>query len=196
MFDNAPGPDDLTNLLPRAGGGRVLITSRNQNWPRALQLDVPVLDRNAAIGFPLQQTEQDDRGAADKVAHELGDLPLALAQAAAYMSETGVGLADYVDLFRNRRKELWAEEEPPEDYPATVGTTMALDRLRDNEPLAVSLLNLCAFLAPEAIPRRLLAEHHEALPEELGAAVAEPLILNRLVAALRRYSLVEVTGEA
>ena len=73
---------------------------------------------------------------------------------------------------------------------------MATDRLRAKEPLAVDLLSLCAFLAPEAIPRRLLADHHEALPEELGAAVAEPLRLNRLVAALRRYSLVEVTGEA
>ena len=112
------------------------------------------------------------------------------------MTETGVGLAGYLDLFRNRRHELWADEKPPRDYPATVGTTMATDRLRAQEPLAVDLLSLCAFLAPEAIPRRLLAEHHSALPEELGAAVAEPLRLNRLVAALRRYSLVEVTGEA
>ena len=64
------------------------------------------------------------------------------------------------------------------------------------EPLATDLLSLCAFLASEAIPRRVLAEHHSALPEELGVAVAEPLRLNPLVAALRRYSLVEVTGEA
>ena len=73
---------------------------------------------------------------------------------------------------------------------------MATDRLRAREALAVDLLSLCAFLAPEAIPRRLLGEHHSALPENLAAAVAEPLRLNRLVAALRRYSLVEVTGEA
>jgi tetratricopeptide (TPR) repeat protein len=128
--------------------------------------------------------------------NELGDLPLALAQAAAYVAETGVGLADYWDLFRSRRRELWADEKHPVGYPATVGTTMATDRLRAMEPLAVDLLSLCAFLAPEAIPRRLLAEHHTALPEALGAAIAEPLRLNRLVAALRRYSLVEVTGEA
>ena len=196
VFDNATGPDDVTGLLPKAGVGRVLITSRNPSWPLAVPLDVPVLSRDAAIGFLLEQTEQDDRNAADAVASELGDLPLALAQAAAYMTETGVGLAGYLDLFRTRRHELWAEERPPADYPATVGTTMATDRLRAREPLAVDLLSLCAFLAPEAIPRRLLAEHHAALPEELGAAVAEPLRLNRLVAALRRYSLVEVTGEA
>ena len=71
-----------------------------------------------------------------------------------------------------------------------------VDRLRTEEPRAVDLLSLCAFLAPEAIPRRLLTEHHAALPAELGKAVADPLRLNRLVGALRRYSLVEVTGEA
>jgi tetratricopeptide (TPR) repeat protein len=196
VFDNATGPDDLTGLLPRASAGRVLITSRNPNWPLALPLDVPVLSRDAAIGFLFEHTGDHDRDAADAVATYLGDLPLALAQAAAYMTETGIGLAGYLDLFRTRRRELWAEEKPPAEYSATVGTTMATDRLRANEPLAVDLLNLCAFLAPEAIPRRLFAEHHEILPEELGAAVAEPLRLNRLIAPLRRYSLIEVTGEA
>jgi hypothetical protein len=196
VFDNATGPDDLTSHLPKAGIGRVLITSRNPSWPLALPLDVPVLSRDAAIEFLLEQTDHNDRNAADTVAHELGDLPLALAQAAAYMTETGVGLAGYADLFRKARQELWGDEKPPVGYPATVGATMATDRLRAKEPLAVDLLSLCAFLAPEAVPRRLLTEHHSSLPEELGAAVAEPLCMNRLVAALRRYSLVEVTGEA
>ncbi len=129
---------------------------------------------------------------------ELGDLPLALEQAAAYMVETGFALADYLTLFRTRRRELWSQQKPPAGYPATVGTTwaMAVDRLRTEEPRAVDLLNLCAFLAPEAIPRRLLTEHHAALPLDLGEAVADPLRLNRLLGALRRYSLVEVTGEA
>lgn len=196
VFDNATKPDDLISLLPRGGVGRVLITSRNPSWPFAVPLDVPVLGRDEAIGFLLEQTGEQDRIAADAVANELGDLPLGLAQAAAYINETGVGLADYLDLFRTRRSELWAEEKPPVGYPATVGTTMAIDRLRARESLALDLLSLCAFLAPEAIPRRLLAEHHPALPAELGAAVAEPLHLNRLVAALRRYSLVDTTGEA
>ena len=114
------------------------------------------------------------------------------------MVETGFALADYLSLFRTRRRELGAEEKPPVGYPATVGTTwtMAVDRLRTEEPRAVDLLSLCAFLAPEAIPRRLLTEHHAALPPELGDALADPLRLNRLLGALRRYSLVEVTGEA
>ena len=72
VFDNATGPDDLTGLLPRAAGGRVLITSRNPSWPRAVPLDVPVLSRDSAIEFLLEHTGHHDRNAADAVANELG----------------------------------------------------------------------------------------------------------------------------
>ena len=176
MFDNANAPDEIEPLLPRGGGGRVLITSRNPSWPFAAPLDVPTLSRPAAVSFLLERTGQHDAAAADALAEELGDLPLALEQAAAYMVETGSALADYLELFRTRRSELWSEEKPPAGYPATVGTTwtMAVDRLRTEEPRAVDLLHLCAFLAPEAIPRRLLTEHHAALPPELGARRRRP----------------------
>ena len=90
VFDNATGPDDLTSLLPRAGGGRVLITSRNPSWPFALPLDVPVLDRDAAIGFLLDQTKQDDRDAADAVA-ERARRPAARARAGGGLHERDRG---------------------------------------------------------------------------------------------------------
>jgi TIR domain/NB-ARC domain len=99
VLDNATGPDDLTSLLPKTGGGRVLITSRNPSWPRALPLAVPVLEHNAAIAFLLDQTGEQDREAADAVATELGDLPLALDEAAAYVTETGLGLAPATSIF-------------------------------------------------------------------------------------------------
>jgi hypothetical protein len=85
----------------------------------------------------------------------------------------------------------------PEDSFASVATTWAIsvDRLRREEPRAVDLLNLCAFLAPEPIPRSLLVEHHEALPATLRKEVGNPRRLNRLIGALRRYSLVEVAGK-
>jgi tetratricopeptide (TPR) repeat protein len=196
VFDNAAGPDSVRSLLPMGGTGRVLITSRNPNWHLAMPLNVPVLSRETAIDFLLDQTKQHDRSVADAVADELGYLPLALAQAAAYMVATGISLAGYLDLWRQRRLELWAEQEPPEGYNGTLGTLLATDRLRDSDPIAVDLLCLCAFLAPDAIPRRLLTEHHVDLPADLGSAVADPLRFNRVVAALRRYSLVEATSDA
>jgi tetratricopeptide (TPR) repeat protein len=195
VFDNANAPNEIDDLLPRGAGGRVLITSRNPSWPFAAELGVPTLSREAAVRFLLQRTGQRDAASAAALADELGDLPLALAQAAAYIVETGSALADHLHALRTKRRALRARQRPPDGYPGTVGTTwtMAAERLRTEEPRALDLLSLCAFLAPEAIPRRLLSEHHAALPPDLGAALADALDLDRLLAALRRYSLADVT---
>jgi hypothetical protein len=55
------------------------------------------------VTFLLTRTGQGDRGAADALAAEQGDLPLALEQAAAYMKETGTALRQYLADFRARR---------------------------------------------------------------------------------------------
>ena len=51
IFDNAAGPEPVAGLVPPAGNGRVLITSRNALWPPGQGLEVPVLDLDAAAGF-------------------------------------------------------------------------------------------------------------------------------------------------
>ena len=103
MFDNAGRPDELEHLLPQGGGGRVLITSRNRTWPFATLVDVPTLSRAASVALLLSRTEQHDRDAADALAEELGDLPLALDQAAAYVHETAITLGEYLRIFRGRQ---------------------------------------------------------------------------------------------
>jgi tetratricopeptide (TPR) repeat protein len=105
-----------------------------------------------------------------------------------------VTLADYLADFRTRREELWRREKPPQGYPETVRTTwsLAVAGLGREEPTAVDLLNLAAFLAPEAIPHRLLAEHCDILPPPLGEAAADDLRWGDLVEALWGYSLVGV----
>ena len=192
------GPNDLEHLLPPGGGGRVLITSRHPDWPyrrRARRADPGArrLDRAPSRSGPARTTGRRPTRSPESWAICRWRSPR---RRPTWPRRAGT-LAAYLDLFRTRRQELWSQERPPHGYPETVGTTwtMAVEQLRDEEPLAVDLLGLCAFLAPEAIPRRLLAEHHEALPAKLGAAVADPLRFNRLIGALRRYSLVEATGD-
>src|SRR6266508_1798318 len=74
--------------------------------------------------------------------------------------------------------------------------TLALDRIRAHNPVAQDLLSLCAFLAPEDLPRALLTEHPDVLPERLATTVNDPLAYQQTIAALRRYSLVTMTGDA
>ena len=200
IFDNAAGMASVAAFLPPAGPGRVLITSQNPNWP-GQPLEVPVLDPDVAAGFLVSRTGDLDRQAARDLAVELGGLPLALEQAAAYMMAIGDTLAEYLALFRQRRTELLTRGEPT-GYSRTVASTWALafDHMRQTEPgaAAVDLLRLLAFCAPEAIPLRLLLQPRLGLAGRLGDEVVpvlaplleDPLAAGDAVAALRRYSLV------
>ena len=69
--------------------------------------------------------------------------------------------------------------------------------LRASEQLAaVDLLNLCAFLAPDDIPRSLFAQGGAHLPARLAAVVSDELELNRVLKLLRSYSLIELTADS
>jgi tetratricopeptide (TPR) repeat protein len=198
VFDNARRPEDLRPYLPPGGAGHVLVTSRNPHW-RALAspLTVKVMERTESVAFLLKRTGQTDEAAAGQLAEALGDLPLALAQAGAYVSQTGTTFPAYLDLFQSRRTELWQKERPPLDYPATVATTwdLAFHQVQRASPTGADLLNLCAFLAPDDIPQDLLRGGAQHLPPPLAEAVADPLKFDEAVAALLLYSLFERTGD-
>jgi Domain of unknown function (DUF4062)/Tetratricopeptide repeat len=199
LFDNAPDRASVARFVPPAGAGRVLITSRNQIWPPGQALDVPVLDPQVAAEFLVSRTGDADRRAALDLAGELGGLPLALEQAAAYVQATGDILAGYLASFRQRRADLLGRGEPT-GYPDTMATTwtLAFGDLQHSAPGAAGLLRLLAFCAPEAIPLRLLLQPRPDLAGQLGEQVApvlaplleDPLAAGDAIAALRRYSLI------
>ena len=199
VFDNAPDRASVAPFVPPAGPGRVLITSRNQLWPPGQVLDVPVLDTDVAAEFLVNRAGDADRRAARDLATELGGLPLALEQAAAYIQASGDSLARYLASFRQRRPALLGRGEPT-GYPETVATTwkLAFEDVQHAAPGAAGLLRLLAFCAPEAIPLRLLLQPRPDLAGRLGEDVApvlvplleDPLAADDAIAALRRYSLV------
>jgi hypothetical protein len=201
VLDNAVEPQAIAELLPRSGTGHVLVTSQAETgWePLAGSLPVGVLAPGDAAGFLLSRTEQDPEAAAAAaaLASSLGGLPLALEQAAAYITATGtVSLASYAQLFAARALEL-LERGQPLGYRHTVATTwsLALQELQDAEPAAVTLLTLAAFLAPDDLPQPLLTTYKERLPEPLPIVAGDPLSLADAVAALRRYSLIRVVAD-
>jgi hypothetical protein len=153
VFDNAPSQGAVQRFLPPAGRGRVLITSQSAVWPPGQAVEVPVLDTEMAAAFLLNRTSDPDSQAAAALAGELGGLPLALEQAAAYIQATGTTLAGYLSLFRDRRADLLARGEAI-GHPAGVAAILglALSQLGGESPAAAGLLRLLACLAPEPVP--------------------------------------------
>jgi TIR domain-containing protein len=158
IYDNATEPPALGGLRPPAGGGHLLITSRNPAWRGvAATLGVDVLARGEAVDFLRQRTGSSDQATLERLAEALGDLPLALEQAAAYLEATSTSPADYLSLLGERAADLFALGEPS-NYQQTIATTwsVSLERVREQTPVAEDVLQLCAFLAPDDIPRSML----------------------------------------
>jgi tetratricopeptide (TPR) repeat protein len=195
VFDNIPDREQVASYLPQ-GDGQVLITSRNRAWGgMARPVRVDTFIRAESVAFLIQRTGLQEETAATALAEELGDLPLALEQAAAYLEQTGLSLGEYLALFRRRREELLKLGEPAA-YQATVDTTwqLAIEQVASIRPgglAGVALLRLCAFLAPEAIPLDLVTQYSQLLPDELAAAADDDLAIQDAVAAPYRYSLVD-----
>jgi Tetratricopeptide repeat len=203
IFDNAPGQEAVQRYLPPAGTGRVLITSQSAAWPPGQGVGVPVLDTGVAAGFLVNRTGDPDEKAAVELAGELGGLPLALEQAAAYILATGSTLAAYLSVFGDRRTDLLARGQAaghPADVAATLG--LAVSQLGDEAPAAAGLLRLLAFLAPEPVPLALLLADAQVAGQlaldaaaTIGPLLGDPVAAGDAVAALRRYSLVTPAGD-
>ncbi len=198
VFDNATSPEAIRPYLPRSAAGHVLVTSRNQAW-RGLASTVPVeaLVRAEAVEFLLRRTGEQDERTASLLAAELGRLPLALEEAAAYMDATGRSMASYLELFRCHHRALLSESNPPPDYPTTLlgAWEISFKRLEEEEPGANALLKLSAFLAPDDIPLKLLRVDPGSLPERLRQVLADEISFDRAIASLRRYSLIKVVND-
>jgi hypothetical protein len=153
----------------------------------------------------LERERPADSGAVRDLAWQLGCLPLALEQAAAYMQATVLSVASYLELFRERRLELPSRGDPA-GYEKQVTTTWALafDQLQTAPQAAAGLLRLLACCAPEAIPLGLLLRPRPELTATFGPQVGpllvpllgDPLAAADALAALRRYSLVSALALA
>jgi tetratricopeptide (TPR) repeat protein len=195
IFDNARDADSIRSFLPRSASGHVLITSRNPDWKSVGNpLQIEVWERSESVEFLLKRTGQVDEAAANALAEALGDLPLALEQAAVYCDKKKRSFADYLTLFNTRRAELWNREKAPDGYKETVATTwsLAFEEIR-KVPMAEELLSLCSIVAPDAIPRTLLDRALEiwAGGESEEKSVDE-FVIDDAYEALRSYSLISL----
>jgi tetratricopeptide (TPR) repeat protein len=187
VFDNLEDPALLKELQPTGSGSRVLITTRCDDWPRLVRrLRLLVLPRPQSIELLLGARAEDlgrtiaqllntpeNQREADTICDLLGDLPLALAIAAAFLR-----LSPSTTLRRYREqiaadplsseyqldatmREIIEEAGLPTGRERGIMATFAFSyqQLNPNDPtdaLALTMLHAAAYCAPAPIPQAVL----------------------------------------
>ena len=196
IADNADEVSDLAGLVHAAGGGgHVLITSRDPGWAEAARaVEVDVLSRAEAVALLQARAPRLAAVEAERVAAVLGDLPLAVEQAGAWLRSSGMSVADYLDAVERRAGVILAEGKPrSHPVPVAATWTVAVETLDD--PATVWLLRLWAFLGPEPIPTDLITADSVTVLPAVMAPLGDPVVRGRSIQTLTRLGLVKHTPD-
>ncbi|MET9907245.1 FxSxx-COOH system tetratricopeptide repeat protein [Streptomyces sp. NPDC006476] len=193
VYDNAGSPTELDGLIPEGPpGGHVLITSRDRAWVNSVgRAEVEVFTRAESVEVLLRSNPQLAAEDAEQIAHELGDLPLAVGQAAVWLSQSSMPVDIYLTRLRDRPTDILEHTPlPPREYPNSAARTwqIAVEELRESNRAAVEMLEICSFFGPDPIPMRLL--YSRAVTQALTIDAAElDVSVAKLLRALNRFGL-------
>ncbi len=210
VYDNVAEPLDLQRYLPACPpGGHVIITSRLKTWPGYIEADsieVSPFTEEEAVSFlrrrvpalaadrTLREKEDERRNhEAGRLATALGHLPIAIEHAAAYLTETGQSVGDYLSEFDQNAHRLLSEQLP--ELPEAVSHTWTMSTALLT-PDAEHLFNLCAFFSPEPIAGELLLENAHAVsdPPGLREFLSSSPRFRAAASQMHRLSLVKLDG--
>ncbi|WP_198541716.1 FxSxx-COOH system tetratricopeptide repeat protein, partial [Parafrankia colletiae] len=193
IYDNVTDPAILARTFPPATG-RFIATSRNPGLRRA------GIDLVEVGQFDLDETKlllkrhapdlSDD--ACQRLGNALGNLPLAIDQAGAYLAEAGMDHDAYFSLLATQPQVVLGTDTP--HHPGLAATiTAAANRIAEDYPAAVALLNRLAFLAPEPVP---LAAAPDRERNSISGAliVGDPATTHDCIAVVVKYALARRTG--
>ena len=193
IFDNAEDPEDLAPFLP-TGSGHILITSRNQAWTRyAEPVELDVFSQQESVVHLMRHVSGLESRDASRVADAVGNLPLAIEQAAAWLAETGISASRYTEWLETQATTTLGLNKPL-DYakPVAAAWNLSIDRLRQRSPASVRLLQILAFFSPGPISEKLL--YSDAMVNCLlpyDEALSKPM-LSRVIGEISRFALVRV----
>lgn len=211
IFDNLEDRALLRAWQPREHT-HVLVTSRKSSLGGGVaRIAVNPLHADDAVAYLRSESGRPDLSDADlrAIAEAVGQLPLALSHAAAYLEATHTATArSYLDRLAHHMANAPADAE----YPRAVFATFqeAIAKAEDARPGAAAILSLSAFFAPDAIPEELFRTSRrlqvDALTPTLGATAVPPLDLRtalsnsarveEILGALSQLSLIVFSPES
>lgn len=237
IYDNVDEFDNYhpLNFIPKGKHGHIIITSRLEEkiWMRKLNvlqsiqrssqtIELPCFDeaKEESLEFFRKYlqifgqknknylSQAQDLESAKKLAQELGHLPLALEQSAAYISQMdNYTFSKYLNRFQKKKEEMFekdgAEPELPSPYThkqyRTVTTTWQINFEQVSRE-ASELFTAAAFLDPDGIPFDIFIQGYESLGGELADLLKDEDedekndLMQEMLRELSKFSLVKWRG--
>ncbi|EKX62713.1 tetratricopeptide repeat protein [Streptomyces ipomoeae] len=193
ILDNVTEAEKLPEFMLDGRGGHILITSqRAEGWGRFVDtVDVPVFERDESIAHLHSRLPDCGWTEADQIAEALGDLPIAIERAAAYIEQTRVDVRSYIQQLQPHATGAPADNTVGEVVKSSTHTwEFALGQLREKFPPAVQLLQICSYYSPEPISMDLLEGF------EVSRALGGVRTVSRSYKELSKFSLVTVDRKA
>jgi hypothetical protein len=170
VLDDLTDPSDVQGLWPSGPTGQVLVTTRRRDAVLAGQhrrmIEVGLFTAEQALAYLSTRLGSDARGLdqAAELAEDLGRLPLALAQATAFLRDRPAETcASYRRRLADRRHglaEMFPADALADDYRSTVAVAWSLSiEYADRLPpagLASAVLLLASVLDPNGVPESVL----------------------------------------
>jgi hypothetical protein len=161
VMDNVTDPDLVRMFLPATGRSQVVITSTDQAFTElGIPVSVAEFSRDESVAYLTARTSLDDDAGAAAVADELGDLPLALAQASTLIISQRISYGTYLDRLRTFPVAHYLSRIAPDHYPRAVGAAILLSLRAAYESgphdLASRVMNLLALLSSAGVSRSFL----------------------------------------
>ncbi|RYP78486.1 hypothetical protein DL771_000439 [Monosporascus sp. 5C6A] len=171
--DSSTKSTRLIDSLPRSDKGSIVFTSRSRKaaskFAHGNVIHVAEMDEEAATlvlrNSLVNREVLNDGPTVMQLLQLLTFLPLAIVQAAAYINENDMSLAEYVSLFDDREENIievlsedFEDEGRYRDLKNPIATTwlISFEQIRVRDSLAVDYLSFMSCIDPKAVPQSLL----------------------------------------
>ncbi|EJN85180.1 tetratricopeptide repeat protein [Actinomyces naeslundii] len=174
IFDNVENLDDLKDLTPEGKGVRVIITTtRHLDWDSLgwHPITVGVFERDQSITLLCERTGDTNRDAANQIASTLGDLPVAITQAAATARNERFTLNEYLRSLNSLPLADTIDKQEGEHYPKAISTALwlackaTIDSIKKKNStqgqLSIHQISTLSLLAAPGVPTAWLEDYND-----------------------------------
>jgi tetratricopeptide (TPR) repeat protein len=189
IFNHANEVEPVLPLVPPAGG-QVIITSSNRGWTDhgAKLLVVDVFTREESVADLRKRVPMIGQREAEQIADAVGDLPLAVAQAGAWLADTGFSVSALLEELAPQPHRMLTE------FGGRVASTwnVSLDQLAKRSPAAARLFELCSVTAQRISLDLIYDPEMVELLRPRDAKLTDQIMIGRAVQEVNRLALIKL----